>query len=278
MVKAYRPLNLEEALRVRASLRAQALAGGTDLMVRRGRFLSGGRPVLYIAHLEELRQITRSADELRVGAACTLSQLLASPLLPDYIKQLIAQMASPAIRNVATIGGNLCNASPAADALPMLYALDAVLCLQSAAGGETLPARDFYLAPGKTRLGEDQLLTQIRIPLREDWRCRYHKLGMRRANSLSKLSFYALADRQEGSLRDVRIAFGAVAPTVVRCREAEQEILRYAQAPGEKQLLRIIARYDKLLAPIDDVRSSSAYRRAVSLRLLTQYLREGMDA
>lgn len=278
MAGAHRPLNLQEALRIRSSGHTLVLAGGTDLMVKRGRFPADGRPALYIGSLKELRQIARFGDELRVGAACTLAQLLGSPLLPHYLKEPIAQIASPAIRNVATIGGNLCNASPAADALPMLYALDAVLCLQSIAGEEAVPAQDFFLGPGRTRLDEAQLLTEIRIPLQHDWRFSYRKVGMRRANSLSKLSFYALTDRGAGNLRDVRIAFGAVAPTVVRSREAEREILSGISQPPAEQLRQAIAHYDKLLHPIDDARSNQAYRRAVSLRLLAQYLREEMLA
>ena len=277
MVNVHRPLNLEDALHIRASEHAQLLAGGTDLMAKRERFSPHVRPVIYIGHLEELRHISLCGDELRIGAACTLSQLLVSPLLPDFLKAPLAQMASPAIRNVATIGGNLCNASPAGDALPMLYALDAVLCLRSSAGEVMVSVQDFILGPGKTRLEEGQLLSEIWIPLKRDWRCTYHKVGMRRANSLAKLSFYALADRSGGCLQDIRIAFGAVAPKVVRCREAEQDILRAAHQPAEDQLQRIISRYDKLLQPIDDVRSNRAYRRAVSLRLLTQYLGEEMN-
>jgi CO/xanthine dehydrogenase FAD-binding subunit len=277
MAIAYRPLSLTEALRIRSSGNTQVLAGGTDLMVKRGRFSPVVCPVLLISQLEELRQIVRCGDELRIGASCTLTGLLRSPLLPDYLREPLAQMASPAIRNVATIGGNLCNASPAGDALPMLYALDAMLYLQSEAGGEEVPVQDFILAPGRTRLHEAQLLTEIRIPLRRGWRCTYRKVGMRRANSLSKLSFYALSDRPAGCLRDIRIAFGAVAPTVVRSREAELEILSGISLPPEDQLRRALACYDKLLHPIDDARSSQVYRRAVSLRLLAQYLREEMS-
>jgi CO/xanthine dehydrogenase FAD-binding subunit len=270
MAIAYRPLSLTEALRIRSSGNTQVLAGGTDLMVKRRRFSPVVCPVLLISQLEELRQIVRRGDELRIGASW-------SPLLPDYLREPLAQMASPAIRNVATIGGNLCNASPAGDALPMLYALDAMLYLQSEAGGEEVPVQDFILAPGRTRLHEAQLLTEIRIPLRRGWRCTYRKVGMRRANSLSKLSFYALSDRPAGCLRDIRIAFGAVAPTVVRSREAELEILSGISLPPEDQLRRALACYDKLLHPIDDARSSQVYRRAVSLRLLAQYLREEMS-
>jgi CO/xanthine dehydrogenase FAD-binding subunit len=278
MVNVYRPLNLMDALTIRISEHVHVLAGGTDFMVKRRRLSPDDRPVLCISQLKELRQIVRNRDELCIGAACTLSELLMSPLLPDYLKRPISEMASPAIRNIATIGGNLCNASPAGDALPMLYALDAVLYLQSVAGQEVVAVQDFILAPGKTQLGDEQLLTEIRIPLLRDWHCTYRKVGTRCANSLSKLSFYAIADRSAQCLRDIRIAFGAVAPTVVRCREAEQAILYGIHLPTVDYLQQITAYYDGLLKPIDDVRSSHTYRRAVSLRLLKQYLMEEISA
>lgn len=276
MAIVYRPVSLWEALRVRSREHAQVVAGGTDWMLRRARSLAGDQPVLYVGRVKELQGIVLRGDTLCIGAACTLTDLLLSPLLPDCLKQPLAQMASPAIRNVATIGGNLCNASPAADAMPMLYALDAVLWLQSEGGGEMVPVQDFVLAPGRTGLGEGQLLTQIHVPLQRDWHCTYRKVGMRRANSLSKISFYALADRSPKGPVDVRIAFGAVAPCVVRNRKIEQEILSGAQPLSEDHLQRIITQYDKLLQPIDDARSSRVYRREISLRLLKQYLREEM--
>jgi CO/xanthine dehydrogenase FAD-binding subunit len=274
----FHPLSLQEALRVRSREHAQVLAGGTDWMVRQARFSNQERPVLYISRLKELQEITLQGEELSIGAACTLTELLQSSLLPEYLKQPLVQMASPAIRNVATIGGNVCNASPAADALPMLYALDAVLCLQSEGNTEWVSVQDFVLGPGRTRLNEGQLLTQIRIPLRQGWHCFYHKAGMRRANSLSKLSFYALAEHASGRLKDVRIAFGAVAPTVVRSREAEEKIISGNRPLSSEQLQSILAQYDTLLKPIDDARSNASYRREISLRLLRQYLRERIYA
>ncbi len=269
-----RPACLEDALRALFEENAQALAGGTDWMVRHGRSAADRPPVVYIGHLEELRQVSLRGDALRIGAACTLSQLLQSPLLPGFLKLPLAQMASPAIRTVATLGGNVCNASPAADALPMLYALDAVLTLRSLSGAEEVPVQEFILGPGRTALRPGQLLVEVTVPLQRDWRCAYHKVGMRRANSLSKLSFCALADASPGGLRDVRVAFGAVAPTVVRSREAEEEILSAGLPLGPEALGRAAARYDGLIRPITDARSSRDYRRAVCLRLLDRYLRE----
>ncbi len=277
MAIVYRPVSLREALRVRSREHAWVLAGGTDWMLRQAGASPGNHPVLYVGGLKELQEIGLRGDTLCIGAACTLTDLLASPLLPDHLKQPLAQMASPAIRNVATIGGNLCNASPAADAVPMLFALDAVLRLQSEGGMEEAAVQDFFLAPGRTRLGEGQLLTQIHIPLRQAWRCTYRKVGIRRANSLSKLSFYALTERLAGGLKDVRIAFGAVAPVVVRNREIEREILSGSDPLAPDELQRIIVQYDQLLRPIDDARSNRVYRRDISLRLLKQFLEEGIN-
>lgn len=271
MASTFQPINLKEALEFLHSQHALVLAGGTDFMLKRARLTREDRPVLCVGYLEELRQIKISGQELSIGAACTLTQLLQSPLLPEYLKRPIAGMASPAIRNIATIGGNICNASPAGDALPMLYALDAVLCLQSVSGVEELPIQDFILSPAKTCLGGNRLLREIRVSLEQDWRCMYRKVGLRRANSLSKMSFYALARGRPERLEDVRIAFGAVAPTVVRSREAELEILA---GTGINDLQQTKERYDRLIQPIDDARSNRGYRRAVSLRLLEQFLRE----
>jgi len=278
MTGCCRPETLEDALSILSRQGAQVLAGGTDWMVKHGQQGPHGGPVLYIAELAELRQIAVHGGEIHIGAACTLTELLESPLVPDCLKQPLAQMASPAIRNIATIGGNLCNASPAADALPMLSAMDAMLSLRSHKAEERLPAEDFLLAPGKPRLAQGQLLVEIHVPLSPKWDCVYRKVGLRRANSLSKVSFCALSDKKAGYVQDVRIAFGAVAPRVVRSREAEKRILSSGHPLTDDQIQAITAEYGKLLKPIDDARSSRAYRREVSLRLLKWYLREGMNA
>ncbi|HSK68381.1 MAG TPA: FAD binding domain-containing protein [Candidatus Limnocylindria bacterium] len=276
MAAVRRPLSLGEALRILADGPMDVLAGGTDLMPRRARAPGPARPALCVGHLGELRHVGMAGDELRIGAACTLTELLDSPLLPPFLKQPLAGMAAPAIRNAATIGGNVCNASPAGDALPMLYALDAVLLLQSARGERLVPVRDFITGPGKTTLGAGELLAEIRVPLGREWRFAYHKVGTRRANSLAKLSLYALWDGDRGNLMDVRVALGAVAPTVVRSREAEEEALRGVRQGGEGFAAGVLARYGALITPIDDARSSRAYRRAVTLRLLERFLKEEM--
>jgi xanthine dehydrogenase FAD-binding subunit len=143
VVSAYRPASLDEALRIRAEDEAIPFAGGTDLMVKRRRY-SGlvprlDRPALFIAHLPQLRGVSLERAVLTVGAAVTLSEMLSDDRVPGVLREAIGQMASPAIRNVATLGGNVCNASPAGDTLPALYCLNARLVLGSQRGERRVP-------------------------------------------------------------------------------------------------------------------------------------------
>ena len=275
MARVFRPGNLKEALAFLDTEPASVLAGGTDFMLKAGRAPGAACVVLSIGHLQELKRITLDdASTLSLGAGCTLSEVLASPLVPLFLKMPIAEIGSPAIRNAATAGGNVCNASPAGDTLPMLYALDAVLVFKSHNDRRELPPRDFILGPGMTRMAAGQMLTEIRIPLRQTWRCTWRKVGGRRANSVSKVSFYALLDRSGQGFPDVRIALGAVAPTVVRSREAEGRIAEAIRSKSPHCAPEIIALYDALISPIDDARSSRDYRRAVALGLLEDFLKE----
>ncbi len=276
MVASYRPVNLEEALEIRKNEQTLVFAGGTDLMVKHKTW-SGTVPgfmntILFTGHLAELRQIFRDQQYLHIGAACTLSQILREPVVPEWIKRPFAEMASPAIRNMATIGGNICNASPAGDTLPMLYALDARLTLQSAGNTEYIAIKDFIAGPGMTSLKPDQILTEISIPATAYTCCYYRKVGQRKANSISKISFYAVNNSDTDRISQVKIAFGAVGPVVVRSAEAEALLqgiqkLRISDVTGE-----ITAIYEKLINPIDDLRSSKTYRQKVALRLLEDYL------
>ncbi len=276
MVKTCRPLNLNEALKIINSEDTILLAGGTDLMVRH-RSWSGtlpcfDKPVILIGHLAELIGIEIKDNKLLIGAGTTLAAIISHPGIPEYIKIPLIQMASPPIRNIATLGGNICNSSPAGDSLPMLYALNAVLHLQSLAGTSEVEVNNFITGPGQNIMKSDQLLTRVEIPLE---RCRIHyyrKVGARKANSISKVSFYAVADYEPNHLNWVRIALGAVAPTVVRSRAAENLMA----GAGKDELAAIIPEvnriYQDLIKPVDDIRSTRSYRQEISLRLLKHYL------
>jgi CO/xanthine dehydrogenase FAD-binding subunit len=281
MVKTYRPNRLSEALRIREQENVIVLAGGTDLMVR-NRSWSGTLPafqqdVLFIGHLEELKRIRAAGGLIVLGASCTLAQIMHDWRVPEYIKLPLAQMASPAIRNVATIGGNICNASPAGDTLPMLYALNASLQLNTGQGSRIVNIQDFITGPGRTGLQDDEILTEIRIPIADFNRQYYKKAGLRKANAISKVSFFAVADCRHDRIREVRIALGAVAPTPVRSREGEAILAGIETKARLDAFPDLKACYEKLLSPIDDVRSTKKYRHKTALLILEDFLGQGLE-
>jgi len=294
MVSAFRPSALGEALSLmgerRGGRRLVPLAGGTDLMVRWKR--SGGLapalpcPVVFVGHLAELGDVriedgSRNAGgeggagrgaRIRIGAACTFSFLLSHPAIPAPFKEIISRIASPAIRNRGTIGGNVCNASPAGDTLPYLYALDADALLQRSGGIRALPVRTLITGAGSTARQEDELLTSLEVPQAPFNVFFYRKVGARRANSCSKLSFLGLARVEGGVVADIRMCFGAVAPTVVRSPEIEESLKGREIREVREGIPRVVRSYEGLLKPIDDRRSVARYRMEISLRLLEHFL------
>jgi CO/xanthine dehydrogenase FAD-binding subunit len=235
---------------------------------------------LFLHRIPELKGIGGERGRVRIGAAVSFAELIESPLCPPLLREAALGIGAPGIRSLGTIGGNICNASPAGDSLPPLYISDTVLVLASLGeGGEPvyrrLPIEDFILGVKKTALGEGELLAALEIPAADFSHYAYEKAGARKAQAISKLSFAAAALVEEGLVRDFRAAFGAAGPRVVRCRDIE-ESLRGAEALalGEESSFTagIIRAYGERLRPIDDQRSTAEYRRAVCLRLLGNFL------
>ena len=190
MVEAFVPKSKDEALRLLNGKKCIILAGGTDLMVKRKKW-SGclsdfDGDVVFIRHLQELKNIKKDEKDLSIGAACTLTELEENILMPRHFKEVILSIASPAIRNVATIGGNICNASPVADILPLLYALDSVLIIESKGYRREIELKDFILGPGKKDLKAEELLVEIRIPINNFTSFRYRKLGTKNLQILQR--------------------------------------------------------------------------------------------
>jgi len=276
MVRAYRPLNFQNALSIMQEIRVTPLAGGTDLMVSRRRW-SGlsplfNEPVLFIGHLEEMKKIESDTHDIRIGAGCSFSSILKNELVPEVLKIVLLHIASPAIRNRGTIGGNICNASPAGDTLPLLYALDASVIVERKGAARTLPIEKFIAGPGEVDLKADELLKEIIIPRKSFNIVFYRKVGTRRTNACSKLAFTGLAQTEWGKIVDIRISFGAVAPTIVRSREIEESLKEKTGKEIEKLVPAISRFYEGLLKPIDDQRSNINYRRIISLKLLRYFL------
>ena len=229
-VSFHRAASLEEALALRARFagRGAVIAGGTDLLVAL-RSQSASLPpleVVDIAPLAALAAIAVAGGTVTVGALVTHDQLERSPELhgaAPLLGQSGAAVGSPQIRNRGTIGGNVANAAACADTLPPLVALGATLTLRSAAGAREVAAAEFVTRPGSTVLRDDEIVTAFSFPaLAEDEVSAFVKLGRRNALSISRLSVAVIARRgRGGTLADVRIAAGSVAPTVRRFPAAE---------------------------------------------------------
>jgi len=278
MVKVFMPQSLKEALRIRKEEKAIPFAGGTDLMVKRGRLRGLApyfeKPVLFLHKVKELTGVKFEEGRVRIGALSTLSEILENRDIPLILKYAIAEIASPAIRNLATIGGNICNASPAGDTLPPLYVMNARVVLSSFTSEREMKIMDFIKGPGSTDLKEEELLKEIIIPVEFFNIVFYRKVGTRKANSLSKVSFAGVAKLDNGIIKDIRISFGAVAPTPLRAPEIEEEIIGKNKGKIIAKIPDILEKYARIIRPIDDQRSTARYRKTISLKILEYFLKE----
>jgi len=266
------PRSLAEAYSLMASGTYRPLAGGTDLLVQ----LTGelGEPpdrVLDLWRLNELRGIRLHENELTLGALTTYAELRSSPVVADLLPVLAeaaASIGAAQIQNRGTLGGNVANASPAGDMLPVLLACDATLVVGGTRGERTVAAADFWPAYRRTALATDELLLRVVVPLPAGRQIRYRKVGTRRAQAISKVVMVLAwqADHRSGACREVRLALGSVAPTPIRAISTES-VLEGA-VPSDAIADRAAATLLDEIEPIDDVRSSAEYRRTVAARVL----------
>jgi CO/xanthine dehydrogenase FAD-binding subunit len=271
------PRTLAEAYAALGRDGHRPLAGGTDLLVQ----ISGeiGEPperVLDLWGLDELRGVAVRDGALEIGALTTYTQIRGSEAVRQHLPALVeaaATIGAAQIQNRGTIGGNAANASPAGDTLPILLATDAELVAGSSRGERTIPAAEFWPAYRQTALAPDELLVRVRFPLPDARQVRFRKVGTRRAQAISKVVM-AMAWRpgRDGTWTDVRLALGSMAPTPVRARATEAVL--EGQAPGAELAERAVAALGEELSPIDDVRSTAAYRQAVAGRVLHRLLRD----
>ena len=251
-------------------------AGGTDLMV----LLEAGRlehrQFFSVRHLAELRGVEESDAYVTLGALTTYTEVRRSPVLAREFPMLVraaSETGGVAIQNRGTLGGNIANASPAADSPPALLAYGAQVELVSAGGSRWVAYADFHTGYKQTVMRQDELITRVRLP-RPPAGARhfYRKVGTRRAQAISKVCFAALAEVEGGAISEVRIALGSVAPVVLRCRRTEDALRgRAPEAESSGAALEVLA---KDIAPIDDVRSTARYRARVARNLLAEFLSE----
>jgi CO/xanthine dehydrogenase FAD-binding subunit len=270
------PTSLSDAYRLLTGGLLRPIAGGTDLMVQiTGELGEPPRRVLDLWRLDELRGIALEGRALVLGALTTYTEIRRSPLVAEFLPvlgEVAATIGAVQIQNRGTLGGNIANASPAGDTLPVLLALDARIGLASARGERTVAAADFWTGYRQTALSPDELIVSVRIPLDGERQVRFRKIGTRRAQAISKVVM-ALAWQPDasGAWRKVRLALGSVAERPVRATVTEQ-VLEGAR-PDAATAERAVAALEAEIHPIDDVRSTAAYRRAVAGRVLHRLMR-----
>jgi len=253
----------------------QPFAGGTDLMV----LLESGKLVhknyLNIWNLPELRGITATPDHLTLGALVTYTEVQSDPILREefpMLCQAASETGGLAIQNRGTIGGNIANASPAADSPPALLAYNAELELLSVRGSRWVPYQTFHTGYKEMIMQPDELLARVRLPRRwPDLHHYYRKVGTRKAQAISKVCMAATARVSDGTVDHIRIAFGSIAPVPLRCLKTE-DVLHGAKLEGSI-VEKARAALAREIVPIDDIRSTKDYRLKVSLNLLEDFLR-----
>jgi CO/xanthine dehydrogenase FAD-binding subunit len=253
------------------------IAGGTEVMVQYGAGRLGARKLVSLWGLPELRRIERTEQELIIGAGCTYSDLRKHPVVAQEFP-LLARAASwtgsIANQNRGTLGGNIVNASPAADSLPALLVYEAELLLISAHGTRRVPYADFHTGYKQTRLAPDELISGIALePRFAGYHAYSRKVGTRNAQAIAKLCLAGLGRVSGNKIDDVRLAIGSMAVTPLRLRRTEEVLLGRAWTPALVGEARQAMKTE--VAPIDDIRSSAGYRLHVAGNLLQEFL-EGL--
>jgi CO/xanthine dehydrogenase FAD-binding subunit len=269
-----RPSDLGETLRLAAEPEARILAGGTDIFPAAREGLLQGL-FIDVTRLEALRGVSIAGDEMRIGAATTWSDLIGADLPPafDALKAAAREVGSVQIQNRGTIAGNLCNASPAADGVPPLLALDAAVELASLRGIRRMPLAAFLTGNRRTALARDEVMTAIVAPRPAPTaRSTFLKLGARRYLVISIAMVAVLLDIADDKVRAAAIAVGACSAVARRLPAVERRLLGAAACPG----LGAAVQDEDLaaIAPIDDLRASAGYRRDAALTLM----RRAIDA
>ena len=277
----HRPHDTDSLMGLLGSLETpfKIVAGCTDFIpaVRHGNWtFEDGLNVIDIRGIPALSGIREDGGLIALGAATRLTEIVESPLLKEkapVLVEAVSCMASPQIRNTATIGGNLCMASPAADTAPPLLVLNAQIVIRGLDGEETVDLNRFFLGPGTTRLHPREVVTEIRFPQMEEGQiAKRNRLGLRTAFVCSIISVAVWLEAQNDQITDARVAMGAVAPTPVRLEDVETFLKgRPLGQDFSDEAGRIAAAQ---ISPISDLRASAEYRKAMAHTLTKRLLQE----
>jgi len=248
---------------------AKIIAGGTDLLIQlrnEDHKLAGVKFLVNLGSLPDLRQIKIDEDYISIGTLVNHAEIASSELIwakVSFLSKAASMIGSPQIRNRGTIGGNLINASPAADTVPVMIALDADVILQSLTGSRKLPVRELFLKPYETCIRHDEILTEIKFKcLPEGSKTSFLKIGRRNALVIARLNIaVSLKTDEKGIIKDIRIAPGSVMP--LPCRAIEAEKLLIGQTPNEEIINRASKKVADIMVEKSGIRASTIYKKPV---------------
>lgn len=270
------PASLDAVLQVLADSpdRYTPIAGGTELMVGLGAGRLQAKKLISLWNLEELRFIEATPDAVVIGAGSTFTDIRKHPVIAgefSILSEAASWTGSIANQNRGTLGGNIVNASPAADSPPVLLAYDAELTLISTRGPRTLPYRDFHLAYKETALEPDELLHSITISRNlHGYKTYIRKVGPRNAQAISKVAIAALARMNKDHIEDIRIGAASLREYPARLTTTEQSLIGKTISSGTVAAARTAILTE--VRPIDDIRSTAKYRATVAANLLEEFL------
>lgn len=270
MVKSFTPKSLQEALLLRQEYSELIpYVGGTDLMVS----APADASYLYLHRVPEMRVITEDADYIRIGASCTFTEIIESPLAPEILKEACRHLAAPAIRNAGTVGGNIGNGSPKADTALIFMVTKSILRLGSAKGERLLPIKDFYLGRKKLALEPDELIVEVLVPKHGINHYFYHKVGARKALAIARLSFAGILEVKNGVIQNCATAFGSVADVILRFDDIDQMMIGKTIEEAKAVKTDYLNAFDEAIVPIRG-RVGIEYRKDVCMNLLRAFLEE----
>jgi len=255
---------------------ATPYAGGTDFMVRHAKAVRTGQcpPLIFLDGVKEFHGISTSENTVRIGALTTMAELSIHADIPQLLSRACNCVGSPALRNIATIGGNVCTASPAGDSLPALYVLNAQVEICSPEGCRLIPVCDFITGPGRTALEADELLSAVILPTTEFNKFYHRKVSPRVANAITKVSLAVAATMKNNRVEGIRIAYGSVGPTIIDCPEIGATCIGLSVAELAANSPELMTMVETTVKPIDDHRSSAQYRRSIAANLLAECIKK----
>jgi len=255
------------------------LCGGTDLVVKMRAGAIDPQVLLDISDTEDLRGISEEKDAVTIGAATTVSEIIADPVVAEklpLLQTVLRTLGSTQIRNRATLGGNLVNASPAADSAIPLLLYQALVNISGVRGDRVVEIEDFLIAPGKTALESDEFVRSVSIPVPQAaFKPFFHKVGRRKAMIIAIASLGALVNAKDDKIDEIRLAAGSVAPRPIRLHELEDNLAGKAITADLIEQAKLAAVH--AVSPIDDVRASADYRREVIGELVARVLHDAVQ-